>query len=273
MDIEAFKKRLEQVQGIPTIPTVLAELMHCLSQEASDTEQIADLISQDAGLVARLLKLANSSAMARRVQITSIQRAVAALGRNQVRQICMGDGVWTTLKPLAAKSHFNLEGFELHSLLVAELSQELARRSGTVDAEDVYAAALLHDIGKFLLLAVDQQGYADAIRTAGETQSDLLELELEKVGWDHTMVGGWFAEYWGLPATVQAVARWHHNPEAVADQPHGPMVAIVCVANNLLKVVKVGDSGNPAVHPIGGLLGPLHLAPGDLQEMADRLKD
>ena len=86
------------------------------------------------------------------------------------------------------------------------------------------------------------------------------------------MVGAWFAEHWGLPATVQSVARWHHQPESVLDQAQGPMVAIVCVANNLLKVVKVGDSGNPVVHPIGGLLAPLHLSPSDLQEIADRIK-
>jgi putative nucleotidyltransferase with HDIG domain len=272
MDIEAFQKRLAEVEALPSVPTILMELMEVLRDESSGTDQIGSLISQDAGLAARLLKLANSAMFGVRTQVTTIQRAVALLGRNQVRQICLGDGVWLSLKPIAAKARFNLEGFELHSLVGAEVAQELARRSKAVDAEEVYAAALLHDIGKFLLLAVDPEGYAGAVQTARETRTSLEIIEEEMVGWNHTVVGGWFAENWGLPDIIQFVALWHHSPETVLQESYGPLVALVSIADNLLKTLKIGDSGNPAVYPIGGLLAPLHLSPDDLRDVADRLK-
>ncbi|MCG3195827.1 MAG: hypothetical protein GHCLOJNM_00296 [bacterium] len=271
-DIEDFKRGLEEVESLPSVPTVLIDLLHCLGDEASNTDQIATLIGQDAGLAARLLKLANSSWMGLRTQVTSIQRAVTLLGRTQVRQICLGNSVWATLKPLAAKSRFNLEGFELHSLVCAEVAQDLSKHAKGIEAEDVYAAALLHDIGKFLMLTFEGEAYGQAIAEANEHKRDLNDVELEIFGWSHSMLGGWFAEHWGLPATVQEAARWHHAPDQVADHPNGPLVGFVAVANSLLKVVKVGDSGNSIVQPVGGILPSLNLTPQHLQLVAEKLK-
>lgn len=271
-DFDLLREKVEAAGGLPSIPTVLSDLLACIKDETTNTEKIANLIGQDAGLAARLLKVANSSAMGLRVQVTSIQRAVALLGRSQVRQICLGNGIWGSLKPIAAKADFDLEGFELHSLVGAEVAQELATRSRLVDAEDVYAAALLHDIGKFLLLAIERDKYSEALKVAKKDQIDLVLLEEEKLGWTHPEVGGWFAGHWGLPETIRDVATWHHDPYHVSVGGNRNLVALVTVANNLLKVVKVGDSGNPNVLPIGHLLGPLQLTPEDLQGVAEKLK-
>jgi putative nucleotidyltransferase with HDIG domain len=271
-DLELFKTRLRELGSLPSVPTVLMELLQCVRDESTTTDEVAHLVGQDAALTARLLKLANSSAMGLRVQVSSITRAVALLGRSQVAQICLGDGVWSSLKPLAVKARFNLEAFELHSLVGAEAAQELARRSKAVDADAVYAAALLHDIGKFLLLAIDREAYADTLLEAKRTGRDLEELESERLGWTHSLVGGWLADEWGLPRVIRDVATWHHRPHEVSDQPCGPMVALVAVSNNLMKLLKVGDSGNACVQPIGTLLSRLNLNPKDLQDIAERLK-
>lgn len=270
-DFETFKNRLLNLGALPSVPTVLMELLRCIRDESTTTDEVAHLVGQDAGMTARLLKLANSSAMGLRVQVTSINRAVALLGRSQVAQICLGDGVWSSLKPLAAKARFNLDAFELHSLVGAEAAQELARRSKMVDADEIYAAALLHDIGKFLLLAMDREAYADTLIQAKATGRDLEALEAETLGWTHSQVGGWLADEWGLPPVIREVAAWHHRPLDFFDQPLGPMVALVAVSDNLMKLLKVGDSGNPFIQPVGALLGRLNLGPQDLQDIAQRL--
>jgi putative nucleotidyltransferase with HDIG domain len=270
-DFEEFKTRLLDLGSLPSVPTILTELLRCIRDESTTTDEISHLVGQDAGLTARLLKLANSSAMGVRVQVTSITRAVALLGRSQVAQICLGDGVWSSLKPLATKARFNLDAFELHSLVGAEAAQELARRSKAVDADEIYAAALLHDIGKFLLLAIDREVYADTLLEAKATGRDLEVLEADRLGWTHSQIGGWLAQEWGLPPVIHEVAAWHHHPSEVLEQPFGPMVALVAVSNNLMKLLKIGDSGNLFVQPIGTLLGRLNLNPQDLQDIAQRL--
>lgn len=271
-DFSEFINRVEELGALPSVPTVLMDLLQRIRDESTSTDEIAGLIAQDSGLTARLLKLANSSAMGLRVQVSSINRAVALLGRHHVRQICLGDGVWSSLKPIASKARFNLEAFEIHSLVGAETAQELARRSGLCEHEDVYAAALLHDVGKFLLLAIEGEAYSDILLEAGQNSLELEALESERLGWSHTQVGGWLAEHWKLPETISAAATWHHNPAQMPSTELAPLVGFVTVSNNLMKVLKVGNSGNPHIMPIGGLLPALNLTPGDLQDIAERLK-
>jgi putative nucleotidyltransferase with HDIG domain len=271
-DFETFRQQIAETGDIPTIPTVLMDLLALLNDDQTTTDEIAETISQTVGLTARLLKLANSSATGLRVQITSIHRAVALLGREQVRQICLGESVWSTLKPLANKAKFNLEAFEIHSLFCAEVAQALANQSGLVTTEDVYAAALLHDIGKFLLLAFERENYVETLLVAKETNRNLIEVEQEKLGWNHTQLGEWLSQLWNLPHPIQAAIAHHHHPDEFIEQEHGAVIALISIANNLMKLLKIGDSGNVAVRPIGSLLTKLNLTPNDLQEIAVRLK-
>src|SRR3989337_811087 len=87
-DIDDFRARLEELDALPSLPTVVVDLLNLLQSDDTADSEIVALISQDPGLTARLLKLANSAAMGLRMQVTSIQRAVPLLGRDRVRQIC-----------------------------------------------------------------------------------------------------------------------------------------------------------------------------------------
>jgi len=272
-DVEAFRAKLEEMDALPSLPTVVMELLRCIDREETTDTQITELVSQDAGLTARLLKLANSASMGLRVQVTSIQRAVPLLGRKKVRQICLGGGVWDSLKPMAERAAFDLDAFEKHSLAVAELAQMLAGRTGQVESEDVFAAALLHDIGKFLLLGFDGETYASTLLEAGMKNTDLEELEFENLGWTHTRVGGWLTEHWSLPGTVRETVLLHHQPEVALNGKHGKLVALVAVANNLAKAVKAGNSGNPRIEPVGPMLNPLNLKPEDIKQAGEQIRN
>ena len=272
-DVDDFRARLEEMDALPSLPNVVMELLKCINDDATTDAEIVGLISRDSGLTARLLKLANSAAMGLRVQVTSIQRAVPLLGRNQVRQICLGGGVWDSLKSVAEKASFDLASFEKHSLAVAEIAQELANRSKTAEAEDVFASALLHDIGKFLLLGYDGEAYSNTLNRAATEKTHLEELEFETLGWTHTKVGGWLTDHWGLPGPVRESVRLHHQPDVAQSGKHGPLVGIVAIANNLAKVIKRGNSGNQHVESIGPLLKPLNLTPDDIKAVGDKVKN
>jgi len=272
-DVEEFRARLEEMDALPSLPNVVMELLECINDDSTTDAEIVGIISRDSGLTARLLKLANSAAMGLRVQVTSIQRAVPLLGRKHVRQICLGGGVWDSLKRMAEKASFDLNAFELHSLTVAELAQELANRSGATETEDVFASALLHDIGKFLLLGFDGETYGNTLRQAASEKTSLEELEFMTIGWTHSKVGGWLADHWGLPKPVRETIQFHHQPKVAQGGEYGPLVSIVAVANNLAKVIKRGNSGNRFVEAIGGLLKPLGLTPNDLKEAGEINRD
>ena len=271
-DIEEFRKKLEEADALPSIPTAVVELMDLLSLESTTNEDLSRVVSRDQGLVARTLKMVNSSGMGLRQQVTSIQQAIGLLGRSQIRQICLGGGVWDALLPYAKNARFDLVAFEKHSQTTAEIARVLAQKTPHSIADDVYAAALLHDIGKFLLLEYDGDTYGQTLLKANQTNTNLEELEYETIGWTHSIVGGWLTDYWELPRPVRETVRWHHQPEERIDTDFGPLVGLVSVANNLAKVVNVGYSGNPYIAPIGKLLKPLGLKPEDIQQVGEMVK-
>ncbi len=271
-DIEEFRKRLEESKALPSIPTTVIELMDLLNLEETTNEDLSRVVSQDQGLVARTLKMVNSAGIGLSKQVTSIQQAIGLLGRSQIRQVCLSGGVWDALKPYAEKANFDLLAFEKHSQTTAEIARILAEKTPHSIPDDVYAAALLHDIGKFLLLTYDGETYSQTLIRAAESKENLEDLEFETIGWTHSVVGGWLTDYWGLPKPVRETVRWHHHPEERMETPLGPLVGLVSVANNLAKVVNVGRSGNPYIAPIGKLLKPLQLKPEDIQEVGERVK-
>jgi len=271
-DIEEFRRKLEEADALPSIPTTVIELMDLLNIEETTNEDLSRVVSQDQGLVARTLKMVNSAGMGLRKQVTSIQQAIGLLGRSQIRQICLGGGVWDSLQPYAEKANFDLMAFEKHSQTTAEIARVLAEKTSHWIPDDVYAAALLHDIGKFLLLEYDGEAYSQTLNRASQEKSNLVDLEFETMGWTHPVVGGWLTDYWELPKPVRETVRWHHNAEERMDTDLGPLVGLVAVADNLAKVVNVGRSGNPHIAPIGKLLKPLDLKPEDIQKVGEMVK-
>jgi EAL and modified HD-GYP domain-containing signal transduction protein len=103
-----FFERPAIVAGRPTPTLRLGGLATLLEAEDSDLDALEELISHDAGLSHKLLRLANSAHVAPRSDVRSIRHALALLGGRTVRR-------WTMLLLLSeTKGHS-------HELLVTAL--------------------------------------------------------------------------------------------------------------------------------------------------------
>jgi HD-like signal output (HDOD) protein len=76
---------LPAVNKLPSLPTVVMELLASLDQEDINIDALAAKISQDQALTAKTLRLANSSFYGMAHQITTIAEAIAILGFRTVR--------------------------------------------------------------------------------------------------------------------------------------------------------------------------------------------
>src|SRR5205814_3865774 len=80
---------------------------------------------------------------------------------------------------------------------------------------DLHVAALLHDIGKLVLLrAYDRY---QPIWDARGTPSDRFVLEGLELGVNHALVGGVLARRLGLPDRLVRVIERHHDDDARDD--------------------------------------------------------
>lgn len=202
------------------------------------------MLRHDQALTSKLLAMANSAYYAFQFEVTTVRRAVVAVGYNEVRNLCMGLSLMGFLKPSVFHNREMTAQLWMHSLAVSQAARLLAQRSRVLEPEVAYTAGLLHDIGKVVLVAF----YPDEV---DKLQSLLVKegqsfTEAERMlELSHSEVGKALAEHWKLPAMLAQVISRHHAPHAGLD--FFPMVNAVHAADYLAHGLGFRDGYRP--HP------------------------
>jgi putative nucleotidyltransferase with HDIG domain len=97
-----------------------------------------------------------------------------------------------------------------HSFNVARNTQIifLKETSNNALSKEAYAAGLLHDIGKFILLK--HQGYTENILSKENIK--ITPLEYEILGVSHAEVGAYLLALWNLPNQIIEAVAFHNKP-------------------------------------------------------------
>ena len=78
-----------QIHALPSLPAVIMELIQSLGDDDADTHVLAKKIASDQALVAKMLRVANSSFYGLQGKVTSIQDVVVVLGLRSVRTLSL----------------------------------------------------------------------------------------------------------------------------------------------------------------------------------------
>jgi HD-like signal output (HDOD) protein len=194
---------------LPPFPQVAVRVMGLAIQENVQLHQLSDLISSDAAFASEVLTIANSVLYAPRYPASSILQAVAVLGANTLKGMCVTVGVRAYL---GRSLHFPaMRGLWRHNLACALIAQQLAA-CGSTDRDSAYTAGIVHDVGRFALAVIQPQDYAELLESHCGAAVSILERERELFGWDHCETGHRLIADWKLPAEFDAVVREHHAP-------------------------------------------------------------
>jgi putative nucleotidyltransferase with HDIG domain len=107
-----------------------------------------------------------------------------------------------------------LARLQRHSVETARIAQVIAKTEnvGKEVRDHAFLAALLHDIGKLILIQKDAEMFQSAMDLAGKEKLDLDSVEREVFGASHAEVGSYLLWLWGLPAPVTEAVAFHHHP-------------------------------------------------------------
>lgn len=97
---EATQGLVDEVGALPSLPANLMAVDAALSNENSSLGQIADIMSGDVAMVAKVLQLVNSSFFGLRAEIRDLRQAVAYLGVETLRDFALASAV-SALSPPA----------------------------------------------------------------------------------------------------------------------------------------------------------------------------
>lgn len=226
--MQAIKDYIRNLRHLPPAPQVVPELMRLLNQPDLDSSKIVNMLSYDPSLTANILRISNSAYFAAANPTADLQEAVTRLGFQQVYQLVAAATGARLLG--ASQPGYGLEQGELwrHSLTAALASQLIARRVGE-NENQVFTAALLHDIGKTILSNSLNAAYSKVIKETEMNGQSLLELETKLFGINHAELGGQLLQHWKFPPNIVSAVWFHHSPKGA--NAHYKLASIVYLGN------------------------------------------
>lgn len=219
---------INRVKHLPPAPIVLPKLLPLLSDMDTDSSRIVELITYDPSLTASVLQLCNSAFFASATPATDIKEAVSRLGFNQVYKVVAAVSGSKALSPAQKGYGFGAGELWKHSVASAVAAQIIAEDLDD-DANTVFTAALLHDVGKAVLAEALESVYVKLVQETESSQHSLLETEKKLLGVQHAEIGGRLLTNWKFPASLVAGVWHHHQPDAAAE--HQRLAAFVYLGN------------------------------------------
>lgn len=205
---EAF----EALEQFPALAEPRDRLLRLVHDQRSSAGELVAAVESDLALSVAVLRLANRVTARRGVQIGSVPAAIQALGPVGVKAIASRVKVFDFFERTAAWDR-EPERFRLHAVATQRAAQRVAREAGVRQADEIMAGALLHDIGRLVLIQA-YPGYPNEIHGDARTPEQRLRAERRELGVDHALVGGVLARRWGLPARLAAIVERHHADDA-----------------------------------------------------------
>ena len=189
---------LKRIRDIPSLPDVVNRILAIISKPNTPASEIARLISYDPGLTSKVLRMVNSAAYGFQRQISSIQHGIMILGFNNVRGLVLSASIFKLFEGHTHPGGLNHQQFWEHSLGTAVAARILAKELRIAETDEVFSAAMLHDIGKVVLDVYFQQDYRQVLDQARQKQLPLhgmpfYQTEERVLGVSHTGIGSFLA--------------------------------------------------------------------------------
>lgn len=240
---------LAKAPQLSSLPHVYAHLSEVVNDPRSSCRDVAAVIAEDAGLAARLLRIANSAFYGFPSRIDTISRAVTLVGTRQLRDLALATTIISHFDGIE-DGGLSMHSFWEHSIGCAVTARTLAGYRREQNVERYFIAGLLHDIGRLVMFIVIPEEFNAILHQATTRAEALHQVEHEVLGFDHAAVGGALLKQWQLPDhTIKAVAC-HHAPQRDSGQDLD--TAIIHIADLITNALRLGSSGEQLVPALDG---------------------
>lgn len=216
---------------LPSVPRIYSQLANALAYEKANVSDVARIVSLDQAISAKVLQVVNSAFFGGSTPIANIEGAVVRLGIQMIKNLVLSVEIFQDADLFKAVPGFSIETAQRHALDVAALARKLIRDKSMGD--DAFMAAILHDIGKLVMLSAQPEQLEASLRLSASDALSFHLAEKQLMGISHAEIGGYLLGVWGLPyPIVEAVAN-HHEPMRVPRRRDFGIVEAVYVANTL----------------------------------------
>jgi HD-like signal output (HDOD) protein len=212
---------------MPNIPKIVQELIESFGDDNVNSEQIANKVSKDQAMTAKVLRMANSAKYGGHRQVGSVNDAIVMLGFNALRTLILASGLTGAFQ---TPEGFNIKEFWKKSFSVASLNKWLSKYLPDVDPEVAFTCGMLHDVGGLLthILASEEAQEIERVVAKG---ADRVEMESSRLGFTYPEAGAELANRWKFP--VEIVDGIRHQLAPQTEDDYKTLAGITFVASYL----------------------------------------
>ena len=218
---------ISKMDSLPSLPTLIADLLKELRQPDCSLRRVGEIISQDVAMTAQVLRIVNSAFFGLRNEVSSPEAAVVYLGQNLISSLVITSHIFRQADD-AMREWLALDRLWLHGIQTATMARIIAQTE-TKDQKmigDSFAAGLMHDGGRLILAVSFGDRYRMALVRARQEHRRLTEAEREDFGVTHAEVGAYLVGIWGLPHPITEALAYHHAPRNCVNQEFSPLTAV-----------------------------------------------
>ena len=173
---------------------------------------IVGALESDVALVTTVLRMANRLSGKSRGKVASVPEAVELLTPDGIEQLASRAKVFDFFERTPGWDAAP-ERFRLHAVATQAAADRLARELDYQHRDELLTSALLHDIGKLVLMHA-YPAYPEQVHADARTPEERIHRERRELGVDHALVGGVLARRWGMPNSLASAIERHHSDDA-----------------------------------------------------------
>ncbi|SDK91717.1 HD-like signal output (HDOD) domain, no enzymatic activity [Maridesulfovibrio ferrireducens] len=207
-----MQKLVTEIESLPVTPNVFESIEIELKSTDPSIKKVAEYISMDVGLVAKILRLVNSPYFGLPTQIGSISQAITMLGLESVKALILSTHLFAMYDEKKLPN-FSLNLLWEHSFRVSNIIRLICEceKIDKVVAVQARMAGLLHDIGKLVLANSFSVQYGKVIKKVAETHQPICDCEIEILGTTHAHIGAYLMGLWGMSGDIVHGIGAHHQ--------------------------------------------------------------
>lgn len=210
-----MQKIVSEIDALPVIPHVFKSIEEELKSPEPSINKVAELISMDVGLVAKILKLINSPYFGLPSHVRSIFQAITMLGIDTIKALVLGTHLFSMYNEKVLPKLSLIMLWE-HSFRVSNIARMIAEYENLERSKivELRMTGLLHDVGKLVLANSFPKKYQRVIDLMASEGETVAKCEQQVFGTTHAEVGAYLMGLWGMSGEIVYGIGYHHSYEA-----------------------------------------------------------
>ena len=207
---------ISQTTELVLLPDIYVRIKAVIYDPNSTMTDVADVLSHDPAICARMLKVANSAFFGAASKVETVKAAIRLLGTQQVHDLVLAATITKTFPDIPGNL-ISMEDYWVNSLRCGLLARLLAEQCNSRDGERFFLASLLHDMGQLITYQTVPEESQEALITARQDNRPLYMVERDIVGCDYGQVGSQLMQSWNFPENWVQAVRYQNEPADAQD--------------------------------------------------------